>query len=498
MSLMKPRGSQTVNPGCGCSCCRTVDIQLVECFVHAVGATCYDARDGKCQFEEPCLNVEVLAAAVQFIDRQLAAPLVLSTGTIQAVTEARTTVTVRVGSVLRKGRGAVYLSDLWSWPDASRSHESRDAALREACRVIAGSLSVFCGDRPSHPLERGLRLHACVSDWHACGQTRRHEQARDDFRRRIDPAMPELARILCASPFDAALHDAAGLAVGRSAFQLYDPPVPIPAADPLFPGEGVCSAIARSVRAKPRRVFPATLVVGPRDSLDAHLDQWVLGRHYRRVKLKILGHDPAADARRAHDVVQALIARGVAEPWLSLDANEAYRDAAQVAELVDELARYPATLRATRYLEQPTPRAMGRPVGEWRPVTSRVPVFVDEALTSPASLEQALQSGWSGAALKTCKGHSFCLVAAAWSIARGFLVALQDLTNPGYAALHGALFGAFVPTINGLELNAPQFTPAANVSWLPHLAELLEPMDGVHRLPAAVPAGLGSQWLESA
>lgn len=443
------------------------------------------------------MNVEVLAASVQFIERQLAAPLVLSSGAIHCVTEARASVTVRAGSVQTTGRGAVYLSDLWAWPAAARSHESRDAALRETCRVIAGSLGSFCGGQPSHPLELGLRLHACVSDWLAGGQIRRHDDARDEFRRRVDPALPELARILCASPFDAALHDAAGLAAGRSAFQLYDPPAPIPAADPLFPGEGACRAIARRVRATPRRVFPATLVVGPQDSLEPHLDRWLVGRHYRRVKLKIVGHDPAADARRASDVVRALVARGVDEPWLSLDANEAYRDAAQVAELVDELARYPDTLRAIRYLEQPTTRDMQQPVGDWRRVTSRVAVLVDEGLTSPASLEQAVRAGWSGAALKTCKGHSFCLVAAAWSTARGFAIALQDLTNPGYAALHGALFGAFVPTLNGIELNAPQFTPAANAPWLPGLAELLEPLDGVHRLPAAVPAGLGSQWLET-
>lgn len=74
----------------------------------------------------------------------------------------------------------------------------------------------------------------------------------------------------------------------------------------------------------------------------------------------------------------------------------------------------------------------------------------------------------------------------------GLLVSLQDLTNPGLSLIHAALFAAHVPTVNGVELNSPQFTPAANEEWLPRLAELFEPTGGLHRLPETIPAGLGS------
>jgi hypothetical protein len=47
-------------------------------------------------------------------------------------------------------------------------------------------------------------------------------------------------------------------------------------------------------------------------------------------------------------------------------------------------------------------------------------------------------------------------------------------------------------TINGVELNSPQFTPAANAEWLPRLTGLFEPRNGVHRLPDVEPIGLGS------
>jgi hypothetical protein len=121
-------------------------------------------------------------------------------------------------------------------------------------------------------------------------------------------------------------------------------------------------------------------------------------------------------------------------------------------------------------------------------------VLLDEGLTSLELLETAVAQGWSGLALKTCKGHSFALVAAAWAREHGLSLALQDLTNPGLAAIHAVLFAAHIPMQNGIELNSPQFTPAANAAYLPHLSGLFEPREGLHRLPPPVPDGLGSLW----
>jgi hypothetical protein len=118
--------------------------------------------------------------------------------------------------------------------------------------------------------------------------------------------------------------------------------------------------------------------------------------------------------------------------------------------------------------------------------------MLDEGLTGFDLLREAQAQGWSGLALKSCKGHSFTLVAAAWARANGMLLSLQDLTNPGLSLIHAALLAANLPTINGVELNSPQFTPAANRPWMPRLAELFAPTNGMHRIPAARPVGLGS------
>lgn len=423
-------------------------------------------------------RVAVCSAETEFIPRRLAMPLVLSTGVIEEVTEARVAVAVRAGETEAVGRGAIYLSDLWAWPDPALSHAHRDETLRRLCRQIAEELPALCGE-PAHPLELGLRLHERI-----CGE---------GASALVEQTLPILARALCLSPFDAAIHDAAGVALDVSAFAFYDRPASIPAADHLFPGQGAVAAIRQLLRKTPRHEFPACVVVGKSDDLAEHLGHWVRERGYRRVKLKLSGADNGADAARTIEVYRALRELRVEAPWISVDTNEANPDAASVLDYLERLRAADAgAYAALAYLEQPTARDIRRQPFDWRPVTQLKPVLLDEGLTDFAGLAEAAAQGWSGLALKTCKGHSFALVAAAWAARNGLICSLQDLTNPGYSAIHAALFGAFVPTINGVELNSPQFTPDANAERLPSLAPLLDPRDGVHRLPMHIPAGLGS------
>ncbi|MGI8784152.1 MAG: enolase C-terminal domain-like protein [Acidobacteriota bacterium] len=415
-------------------------------------------------------KVKVLEARVDFMDRSLVKPLQLSSGLISEVTEARVRVRVSVAGREAVGRGAIYLSDLWAWPDPTRSHKEKDAVLKGLCQDFAQRLPALCGGEPEHPLELGLRLHEAV---------------------RLVDAPPVLARILCASPFDAAIHDAAGLALNQSAFEFYSKPDPVPAADGWFPQEGACRAI-QSVLRSPVRKLDAWWVVGARDSLVDDVAPQVR-RGYRSFKLKLLGKDNAADVSRTVEVYRALRRMGLKGPRLSLDSNEANPSADSVLDFLNRLRSGDSeAFDAVQYLEQPTSRDIGRQAFDWRGVNRLKPVLLDEGLTSAESFEIAVQQGWSGFAVKTCKGHSFSLVAAAWALKRRLLLALQDLTNPGLAAIHAALFAAHIPTINGVELNSPQYTPEANREWLPRLSPLLEPRRGVHRLNFDIPAGLGS------
>jgi len=332
----------------------------------------------------------------------------------------------------------------------------------------------WSGGEAAHPLELGMRLHEAV-----CLGEEMSE-------------MPSiLAQAMCASPFDAAIHDATGSVLGVSAFSFYEREEEFPSVDRFFADGNACGAIRRSIH-KPVRELDAWWIVGKGDSLDEVVAQ-VRRRGYRCFKLKIMGRDSAEDAERTVEVFRALREGGVEKPRLTVDSNEGNADADSVLEFLERLQVEDAeAFAALAYLEQPTGRDISIHKFDWSEVTALKPVLLDEGLTSLELLEEAADQGWGGLALKTCKGHSFALVAAAWARERGLLLALQDLTNPGYALIHGALFAAHVPMINGVELNSPQFTPGANVEWLPRLRGLFEPNQGVHWLPEEIPPGLGS------
>jgi len=300
---------------------------------------------------------------------------------------------------------------------------------------------------------------------------------------------------MCASPFDAAIHDAAGLALGRPALEIYDQVKPVPSSDDLFPGSGAIAEVAATLRPTPVRLFNAWFVASPADDLRTLADEWVRRRGYRCAKLKVTGTDPRQDATFTVRVFEQMRACGASSPLITVDSNG-------VTPGPDAVLEYLANLRdlntdaydAVLYIEQPTGRDLSEHSFHWGAVASRKPVLIDEGLTGVDALLMAKEQGWSGFVLKTCKGHSFMLVTAAWARCAGMLVSLQDLTNPGLAAVHAALLAAYVPTLNGVELNSPQFTPDANKEWLPRFEALLEPRDGVHRLPDDMPCGLGSQW----
>jgi len=354
--------------------------------------------------------------------------------------------------------------------------------MRRYCEELAADLPRICGEQ-AHPLSLGLRLH----------DTAVGDRSRGDSKDRP----PSLARAVCGSIFDAAIHDAVGQALNCSAFDFFDEPCPIPEADPWFgdSGDGVC---CRAIRAMldhpPRRDSPAWYLVSGESDLHDRIESVVKRHGIFAFKLKIKGKDAAYDARRTVELARVARSLGVSNPQISIDSNEGNPDALSVLEYLDTLR----SLDADAYdmllmLEQPTGRNLNQYAYDWRLIGASKPVLVDEGLETLEVMELARRQGWSGFALKSCKGHSFTLVTAAWAMQHGMLLSLQDLTNPGIAAIHAGLLCTRIPTINGVELNAWQFTPSANAPWLPRLSYLLEPRDGRIELPPPQEIGLGSR-----
>lgn len=425
------------------------------------------------------IRTQVLDAQVRFQEQAFVKPLQLSSGLITVITEAQAEVRLLVNGASATGRGSIYLSDLWAWPDPNLSHEAKDKILRAYCEKIAASLKELVGDEAAHPLELGLRLHHSIEE--------------SGFGSEAFGGLPLLAKAMAASPFDAAIHDGTGLALKRSSFSLYSENEEIPSGDTYFPGKGACRAIHQRLR-KPVSKLQAWWIVGARDILEKDLKP-VIQKGYSAFKLKILGKDSAADAARTVEVFRFAREKGIHQPRLSVDSNEANPDPESVVEYLERLKASDAeAFSALEYLEQPTGRDIEKHAFEWKTVTALKPVLLDEGLTRLDLFDLSLRQGWSGFALKTCKGHSFALLAGAWALEQNKIISLQDLTNPGLSAIHATLFAAHLPTVNGVELNSPQYTPSANVAWTPRLSGLFEPKQGFHVLDflAKETSGLGS------
>lgn len=411
--------------------------------------------------------VSVEGVQVSVAMHELEHPLVLSSGTVTELPEVTVTLTVTDGDASGTGYGAVNLSDVWAWPDPNTSSAAKQQAMIAYAQHVGASLTHRLGD-PAHPLELGLRLHESV--------------LADN-----DTELPALARSVCGSAFDAAVHDAAGRMAGCSAFAFYDEAAPVPSADHLFDGGAI--AAVRAVLRPPALSLPGWWLIAPGDDLE-DVGHAAKRSGMTQFKVKLAGADPKADAQRLAEIYSAACDWGES-PRLSVDTNEGSESPDVVLAFLDAIETInPAALSAVAYLEQPTPRASLHEF-DWRAVSDRVPMLIDEALTSVEDLEVAADKGWSGYALKSCKGHSFALVSAAWAAQRGMVVSVQDLTNIGRSAIHSYLLAAHLPSINGVELNSPQYLPRANNPWLPRLHGLFEPREGVHALDTSGIVGLG-------
>ena len=233
------------------------------------------------------------------------------------------------------------------------------------------------------------------------------------------------------------------------------------------------------------------------DGLPASVEGWIARCGYRCFKLKTKGADPQAEAEWVAGVYREIVAireqlglEGTMR--YEVDANEGCERPWVVAEFLDALEALDAeAYAALEYLEQPTERDLGANRWDMAPIARRKPVLADEGITSLAELRLAAELGWTGPALKTCKGHSLVLLEIAWCELTGRPYALQDLTNPGIGAVHAAGLAAHYATCNGVELNVMQFIPASSRAEAEHFPGIFEVRDGVHLLGELGGVGLG-------
>ena len=117
--------------------------------------------------------------------------------------------------------------------------------------------------------------------------------------------------------------------------------------------------------------------------------------------------------------------------------------------------------------------------------------MIDESLTDYDSLLLAREMGYSGVAIKACKGHTDSLLLGAAAQKFGLFLCVQDLSCPGYSFLHSASLAARIPTVAAIEGNGRQYCPAANKPWVKRFPTMFEIKDGTVGTAALNGEGLG-------
>jgi L-alanine-DL-glutamate epimerase-like enolase superfamily enzyme len=153
----------------------------------------------------------------------------------------------------------------------------------------------------------------------------------------------------------------------------------------------------------------------------------------------------------------------------------------------------PAGFGRIQYIEQPTARDLAANRANVMHEASKLrPVVIDESLIDLESLKLARVLGYTGAALKACKGQSQSLLMAAAARKYGMFLCVQDLTCPGASLIQSAGLAAHVPGVAAVESNARQYVPMANEPWAGRFPGLFRVTDGYFRTGEITGPGLGA------
>jgi L-alanine-DL-glutamate epimerase-like enolase superfamily enzyme len=407
-------------------------------------------------------------------------------------------VRTRAGAAAR-GFGSMPLGNVWAFPSRLLDYDATLGAMKALAERIAG-IAAGCTE-VGHPVDLTWALEP---EYHKAAA----EVARDLA---LPEPVPPLAALVAASPFDAALHDAFGKAHGLSSYDTYGPDF-LPHdlghyLGPEFRGE----RLDRYVDRRPRPRMPLYHLVGALDALGPAeirrpvgdglpetLADWIRADGLTHLKIKLNGDDLAWDVGRVLGVdwvaEEVQRQRGVTTWHYSLDFNERCRDVGYLLEFLARLrARVPAAFERVAYVEQPTARDLRADRQNVMHEAARVrPVVIDESLTDLESLRLAREMGYTGAALKACKGQSQSLLLAAAAQKYGMFLCVQDLTCPGASLIHSAGLAARVPGVTAVEANARQYVPAANRPWEARFPGIFRITEGTLETGTLSGPGLGA------
>jgi L-alanine-DL-glutamate epimerase-like enolase superfamily enzyme len=443
-------------------------------------------------------DIRIVEVEHRFEEFRYRAPYQFGGRTVDRVTLVNVECRVRTGDGREAwGFGSMTLGNAWAFPAVPH-----DTGL-DAMTALASELraqTAAC-DESGHPIDLFRALEPAYLG------------AADALssRRALPVPIPKLCTLVVASAFDAAIHDAYGKAFSVSCYDTYGSRFMRGdlSADlgPEFKGE----YLDRYVPSAPR---PTTLVfhsVGASDPLEVSdvssriddglpgtLEEWIARDGLLAFKMKLNGGNLTADVERIlgidRVVTRVQAARRLGDWKYLLDFNEGCPNVAYLIEVLQRVRE--ATARGFErilYIEQPTNRDLKKDRANVMHAAARLrPVVADESLTDLEMLLLAREMGYTGVALKACKGQTHAMLMAAAAQKFGLFLCVQDLTCPGASLIHSAGIAARVPGNAGIEANARQFVPAANAPWEERFPGLFTIHDGLMQTGQLRGPGLGA------
>ena len=412
--------------------------------------------------------------------------------------DVRCTVETVTGRVA-EGFGSMTLGNLWSFPSETLPYDTTLDAMKRLAGRIAKLTSDY--DQHGHPIDinSGLEpeyLKAAV-------------EVSQDMH--LGQLIPKLCTLVTASPFDAAIHDAFGKAHNLNCYLTYGPEFMnhdlAHYLAPEFKGEYPSQYLLRG----PKPWLWCNHSVGASDPIESSevekalndglpqtLADWIVADGLTHLKIKLDGNNLERDIARLLHInrvaTEVQSQRGVWHWYYSLDFNEQCSDVDYLLRFMDRIkAVSSGVFDRITYIEQPTSRDLPATPAQLLFEASKLkPVVMDESLTGFDALLRGRKIGYTGVALKACKGQSQSVLLNAAAQKLKMSMTAQDLTCPGASFIQSAGIAAHVPAIDTLESNAREYVPAANRPWVQKFPGLFEVREGKLRTEKLTGLGLSA------
>lgn len=397
------------------------------------------------------------------------------------------------------GFGSMPLGNIWSFPSKVLKYEDTLAAMTTLADRIRGTYAAFRDY--AHPVEIN---HQIEPAWLKAA-------AEVSAERKLAEPIPKLCALVTGSPFEAAVADAYGKLYQRSTYRTYTREFLREDLSRYLGADFRGESLDRYVLAEPKPRMPLYHLVGAvdpivdsdltrrlNDGVPETLPEWIEFNGLSHIKIKLNGDNLDWDRDRVLTVDrvagQTMRKRGTTAWKYSLDFNERCPNVEYLIDMLRQVKeKSPQGFERIQYVEQPTARDLRKDRHNTMHRASKLrPVVIDESLTDLESLLLAREMGYTGVALKACKGQSQAVLMAAAAQKYKMFLCVQDLTCPGASLIHSAGLAAHIPGVAAIEANARQYVPKANEGWEKRFPGIFLVKDGYVKTAEISGFGLGA------